>query len=111
MGSAIVAACQRSQRNRRDRFYLLVRPKRHDDESLAQYRWRFLRFALKQAVQLAVESEQNDLTVRHGMHFVRRVEHDAPILQVCYMKSAEVRSCEYIHIISLHVDRFCRVYT
>jgi len=67
-----------------------MRPERLDDETLAQYEWRFLRIALKQAVQLAIASEENDLTISHGMHFIRRILHDKSILKVCYIKATEV---------------------
>ena len=90
MSSAVVAACQQSQKYRRIQFDPLLRPERREDETLAQYEWRFLRIALKQAVQLVNEFEENDLTVTHGMHFSRRILHDKAILQVCYRKSTEV---------------------
>jgi len=90
MSSAAVSACQQSQRYHHIRLDSLLRPQRRDDETLAQYEWRFLRIALKQAVQLAVEFEENDLTITHGMHFFRRILHDKAILQVFYRKSMEV---------------------
>jgi len=91
MSSAAVTSCQQSQRSRTVQFDSLSRPARRNDETLAQYQWRFLRFALKQAVQLAIEFEENDLAVSHGMYYARRILHDKPILQVCYVKSTEVR--------------------
>lgn len=91
MSSAAVTSCQQSQRTHHVQFDSLLRPARHEDETLAQYQWRFLRYALKQAVQLAIESEENDLAVSHGLHYVRRILHDRPILQVSYVKSTEVR--------------------
>ena len=90
MSFAAVTACEQSQRFRHTQFDPLMRPERHEDETLAQYEWRFLRIALKQAVQLAIEFEENDLTISHGMQFVRRILHDKSILQVCYIKSMEV---------------------
>jgi len=90
MSSAVVTSCQQSQRSRPVQFDSLTRPARQDDETLAQYEWRFLRFALKEAVQLAIEFEENDLAVSHGMHYVRRILHDKPIFQVYYIKSSEV---------------------
>ena len=90
MSFAAVAACQQSHRYRHIQFDSSMRPERHDDETLAQYEWRFLRLALKQAVQLAIEFEENDVTISHGMHFIRRILHDKSILRVCYSQSMEV---------------------
>ena len=90
MSFSATAACQQSQKFHHTKFDPSMRPQRHENETLAQYEWRFLRIALKQAVQLVIEFEENDLTVSHGMHFVRRILHDKSILQVCYVKSMEV---------------------
>jgi len=90
MSSGAVKSCQQSQRSRPVQFDSLIRPARRDDETLAQYQWRFLRFALTQAVQLAIEFEENDLAVYHGMHYARRILHDKPILHVSYI-STDVR--------------------
>jgi len=91
MSLAAIGACQQSQQYRHMQLVPSMRPERHDDESLAQYEWRFLRIALKQAVQRAIEFEENDVTISHGMHFVRRILHDRSILEVCYVKSTEAR--------------------
>ena len=91
MSCAAVTACQQSQRYHHIHFDPFLRPERHDDETLAQYEWRFLRIALKQAVQLVITFDENDLTVSHGLHFIRRILHVKSILQVCYRKSTEVR--------------------
>jgi len=90
MSTAAVAACQQSQRYHHIHFDPLLKPGRRDDETLAQYEWRFLRIALKQAVELAIAFDDNDLIVSHGLHFVRCILHDKPVLQVCYRKSTEV---------------------
>jgi len=105
MSSTAITACEQSQRYHHIRFDPLLRPERHDDETLAQFEWRFLRIALKHAVQLAVQSEENDLTITHGMYFVRRILHDKTILQVCYRKSTEVHIL--ITIISSSVSLNC----
>jgi len=90
MSSAAISACQQSQKFRHRQIDTSLRPERRDSETLAQYEWRFLRIALKQAIRLAIESEENDLTISHGMHFVRRIQHHKHILQVFYVKSVEV---------------------
>ena len=91
MTSAAVSSCQQSQKSRPVQLESLIKPARQDDETQAQYLWRFLRFALKEAVQLVIQFEETDLAVSHGMYYVRRILHDEPIFQVYYMKSTEVR--------------------
>jgi len=90
MSIVAMTACQQRQRYHHTQFDSPMRPERQDNETLAQYRWRFLRIALKQAVQLAIEFEEKNLIITHGMHFFRRFPQNRSIFQVTYMKSIEV---------------------
>jgi hypothetical protein len=69
----------------------LMRPNRASEETIAHYEWRVLRTLLRKAVQLVKEAELNELAIVHGVHFVRRVNHNVPLQQVIHMKEAYVR--------------------
>lgn len=69
----------------------LVKPDRASDETKAHYEWRVLRTLLHEAVHLVKRAEINELAVVHGIHFLRRVNHNEPLKQVLYVNETCVR--------------------
>ncbi|XP_064640581.1 WD repeat-containing protein 97-like [Lineus longissimus] len=84
---------------------LLNRPKKPPEiegETRPRYFWRLLRNSIQNTVQNVKESDVTDLTVSHGIQYIRKLNHEDPICQVVYNSKRK----EYLSVDSNYIRVF-----
>ena len=66
------------------------KPPMDEGETKGQYAWRMIRQSVRYAIDATLKADTKDLTVGHGIHHSRRLNHSQPIIQMIYNKVDKV---------------------
>ena len=69
---------------------ILMERRRQEEVRKARYHWSLLRNTIRHTVQAVQEADVKSVVISHGIHHLRKLNHDTKLKQVMFIKELNV---------------------